>query len=69
LINKDELKNTFETEQDYILFEKGIQKHDLDPSLNAKKTRLTDEFTSDQVSMLSKEELKEILLKEKLIQK
>jgi len=69
LINKDELKNAFETEQDYILFEKGIQKHDLDPSLNAKKARLTDEFTSDKVSMLSKEELKEILLKEKLIQK
>jgi len=69
LINKDELRNAYETEQDYILFEKELHNHDLDPSLNAKKVRLTDQFSSELVDLLTKEELKEILLKEKLIQK
>jgi len=67
LINKDELRNAYETEHDYIVFEKELHNHDLDPALNAKKIKLTDQFSSERVDLLTKEELKEILLKEKLI--
>jgi len=69
LINQDELKNAYETNLEYILYEKDIQNHELDPALNAKKIELTDQYSSDRVELLSKDELKEILQKEKLIHK
>jgi len=69
LINKDELRNTYETSKDYIIFEKDILQHDLSPSLNVMKTELVDQYSSDNVELLDKEEIKKILVKENLMPK
>ncbi len=66
LISFDELSNTFENEQDYIIIDKQIQDgRSKDTSLN--KTTLKEQYSSDSVDLLSKDELKELLVKEKLI--
>jgi FlaA1/EpsC-like NDP-sugar epimerase len=66
LISFDELSNTFENEQDYIIIDKQIQEgRSKDTSLN--KTTLKEQYSSDSVDLLSKDELKELLVKEKLI--
>jgi len=67
LISKDEIRNVYETNEDYILFEEQTQVHDLDSIKSIKKAELTDSYSSDKVELLSKEELKQILLDEKLV--
>ena len=65
LISKDELRNTFETKEDYILFEKKMSQDN--EVLKLKKTSLTDQYSSDKVELLTKDELKNILTQENLI--
>ena len=67
LISKDEIRNVYETNEDYILFEEQTQVHDLDSIKSIKKAELTDSYSSDKVELISKEELKQILLDEKLV--
>lgn len=67
LISKDEIRNVYETNEDYILFEEQTQIHDLDSIKSIKKAELTDSYSSDKVELISKEELKQILLDEKLV--
>ena len=69
LINKNEIRNTYETDQDYIIFDKHFHFPDAPLVSEFKKTNLEDEYSSDKVDLLTKEELKEILIKEKLISK
>tara|TARA_Y100000817_G_scaffold308313_1_gene295864 strand:+ start:213 stop:1193 length:981 start_codon:yes stop_codon:yes gene_type:complete len=62
LLNIDELRNTVETDMDYILYN--------DPSRNKnnyQKTSMTEEYSSNNVKLLSKDELKEIILNEKIL--
>ncbi len=66
LISKDEIRNTFESEKDYVLFDKQMQNSDLE-SKTYKKTSLTNGYSSDKVELLTKEEIKEILIDENLI--
>jgi len=68
LINKDEIRNTFETNEDYVVFNENTsgEKINLD---KYHKTTLTDQYSSDSVELLSKDELKTILTKENLISK
>ena len=65
LINKDELKNTFETKEDYVLIEKQNQKSYQTQGL--KKSSLTEQYSSDKADLLTKDELKDILLNENLL--
>jgi len=67
LIGKEELRNTFESEEDYIIFEKQKQNYDYNLIKNIKNTTLKDDYSSNSVSLLTKDELKEILKKEKFI--
>ena len=67
LISKEELRNTFETEQDYIIFEKQNQNYDYNLIKNTKNTTLQDNYASNTVSLLTKDEIKEILVTENLI--
>jgi len=46
LISKDEIRNTFESEKDYVLFDKQMQNSDLE-SKTYKKTSLTNGYSSD----------------------
>ena len=63
LIIKDELKNTYENNDDYVIFDK--QDHELLPEFQL--SNLSGQYSSDKVKLLSKEELKQILTTEKLI--
>lgn len=66
LISFDELSNTFENEQDYIIIDKQIQEWgSKDPSLV--QTTLKKQYSSDSVELITKDNLKELLVKEKLI--
>ena len=66
LINKNEIRNTFETDKDYIIFEEETQNHKYD-EMKDKKSSLKDEYSSDKVELFSVKELKEILTEEKLL--
>ena len=69
LISKDEIRNTYETQEDYILFEEQTQHQTLKDIKSIKKANLTDRYSSDKVELLDKTELKKILLEQKLIVK
>ena len=66
LISFDELSNTFENEQDYIIIDKQIQNWFLKDS-NFVKTTLKEQYSSNNVELLTKNELKQVLIKEKLV--
>ena len=68
LISKDEIRNTYETQKDYILFEEQTQHHTLGDIKSIKKADLIDKYSSDKVELLTKNELKDILLAENLFQ-
>ena len=65
LISKDELRNTYESKLDYIIYDDQVQNDDLSMP-DIKKSNLNQEYSSDKVELLTKDELKQILLEEKL---
>jgi len=67
LINQDELKNTFEGKDDYIIFEKQTQNFDYSKVTGFKKTHLTEQYSSDNVPLLNKNELKKIIQEENFV--
>lgn len=69
LISKHEVRNTYDSSDDYILFDKQTQYHDIQEVKKLKKADLQDSYSSDKVNLLSKNELKDILVKQNLIQK
>jgi UDP-N-acetylglucosamine 4,6-dehydratase/5-epimerase len=58
LISYDELRNTFETEQDYIIIDKQLQ---INLKHNLQKAILDKQYSSDGVELISKKELVELL--------
>ena len=64
LINKSEIKYTYEDKNDYLLIDNQNP-----PKLNSKikKTSLNNEYSSDTVPLLSKDEIKKQLVQENLI--
>lgn len=64
LINQDELRYTFDDGEDYVV----TQKLDNLKKRGFKKANLQKQYSSDNVSLYSKDELKKILIKEKLVQ-
>ena len=69
LINNYELKNTFDISDDYLLFDKENKFLDQNNVSSFKPAQLSDAYSSDVVSLLTKDEIKEILIKEKMIPK
>jgi len=65
LINKNELRNTYKKNEDYVIFDKENQLNIETDDLS--ETSLSDEYSSDKAALFSKNELKEILIKEKLV--
>ena len=66
LINKFELRHTYETDDDYVI----LNEHPLDSTLdshNWKKSELSKPYISDNVDLLTKEELKTILKSSNLV--
>ena len=66
LISKDEIRNAYETHEDYILFDEQTQHHKIENGNTIRKANLEDRYSSDKVELLTKEEIKEMLIKEKL---
>ena len=70
LINEHEIRNTYENlDDDYVIYENQLSKQSHQYIPNTKKTSLTTGYSSDKVKTTSKEELKEILIKQNLIPK
>ena len=70
LINEHEIRNTYENQDnDYVIYENQLAKDSSITIPNVKKTSLSTEYSSDKVKITSKEELKEILIKQNLIPK
>jgi len=67
LINKDEIRTTYETNSDYIIFEDPTQEPYSNPNLSFKKTTLQEQYSSDKVDLLTKDEIKKLLVDEKLV--
>jgi len=69
LISKDEIRNTFEMEKDYIILDENIENTSAISKIKLKKPSFNHEYSSDKVEKLTKMELKEILQNEKIINK
>ena len=67
LISNDELRNTFENDDDYVIIDKQLQDLDFNKENTLVPTTLSYPYSSDKVELLTKEELKEILIKDKKI--
>ena len=67
MISKHELMNTYESEKDYIVYNYGGEGLDHKKRIPYKKTKLTQEYSSDDAPLLSKEDIKKIIIKESLI--
>ena len=66
LISNDEIRNTFEDKDDYVILENRVREEsEIIPNL--KRTTLKEQYSSDKVELLTKEELKQILLREKIL--
>ena len=68
LISTNEIRNSYETDDDYVLFESETQNHNLDSLENIKKSSLFEEYSSDKVDLLTIDELKSILTESGLVQ-
>lgn len=66
LISENEVRYSFETDKDYILYENEYQQSS-ENVFNYKRAKLTDRYSSDKVELLSIDELKNILINENLI--
>ena len=67
LINTDELRNTFENNEDYIVIDQQLQDSKFNEENILPRTKLNQAYSSDRVDLLTKDELKDILIKNKNI--
>ncbi len=68
LINADEMRYTWETDSIYIVFNPSVDEKIIKSKYpNLKKTKLLKPYSSDNVAKISKEELKDIIQKENLL--
>lgn len=67
LINNHELHNSFQLNEDYVIYDKYNEFLNQNESTKLKPCGLENEYSSDKVSLLTKNEIKSILVDEKLI--
>ena len=67
LISKNEIRSTYENNKDYIILDTQWQEKDFETEQKIRKTSLVDEYASNNVLLLTKNELEDILVQEKLI--
>lgn len=68
LISKHEIRNTYESKDDYIVYNFGGEGLDEKRTIPFKKTKLVDEYSSDIAELFTKDELKTIITKERLLE-
>ena len=64
LINSEELRNTFEVDNLYVILDKQMHPETFSKWNNLKETSLKDQYSSDKVEILTKEKLTDIIIKE-----
>ncbi len=64
LISQNEIPYTYESKDDYIIIMEGVKKLS---SKNFKKVNFSESYSSDKASLLSKNEIKKIIINEKLL--
>ena len=64
LINSEELRNTFEVDNLYVILDKQMHSDTISKWNNLKETSLKDQYSSDKVEILTKEKLIDIIIKE-----
>lgn len=69
LISKHELPNTYESDKDYVIFNYGGEELDTKRKIPYPKTKLKTEYSSDNVKLYTRNELKQIIKNENLIKK
>jgi UDP-N-acetylglucosamine 4,6-dehydratase/5-epimerase len=67
MISKHELMNTYESDKDYIVYNYGGEGLDEKRKISYRRTKLIEEYSSDEAELLSKDEIKKIIIKEGLI--
>lgn len=67
LIIVDELRNAFETDEDYIIISEQPHDKNIVKNKEFKRITLKQQYSSDKVKLLTKEELKKILIDNQLI--
>jgi len=61
LISSEEIRNTYEDEDDYVILQEKLPQI---TNQKLKKTSLKQEYSSDNVKLLDKEEIKKIFIKD-----
>ena len=67
LVSFDELRNTFEINEDYVIIDKQLQDSGYLKDNGLIQTKLCNQYSSDKVDILSVDELKELLVSQKLV--
>ena len=67
LINSEELRNTFEIDNLYVILDKQMHPTTFSKWNDLKETSLKDQYSSDKVEILTKEKLIDIIIKEGLL--
>jgi len=67
LINSEELRNTFEIDNLYVILDKQMHATTFSKWNDLKETSLKDQYSSNNVEILTKEKLIEIIIKEGLV--
>ena len=69
LIGADEIRNTYETDKDYVLIDKDIPFVNFTTFPNLEKTKLEKQYSSEKSTKLTKDEIKKIIKQEGLLLK
>ena len=64
LISGDEIRNTYESSKDYIIYNEVNDPLFEKPKIPYKTTKLKEDYSSENADMLTKNELKNLILKE-----
>lgn len=67
LLNKHEIRNAFENDDDYVLIDPTVIQINPLENPGLKKTSLQGEYSSDKVDLLTKDQIKKILIDERLV--
>ena len=66
LISFDEIRNVYETLDDYVIFENLESTTYSNPNIDFKPANLNDRYSSDKVQLLTKSELCDMFIQEKI---
>ena len=67
LISSEEIRNTYEIDQYYVILDKQMNDDSFGKWKNLNEANLKEQYSSDKVELLTKNELIEILINEKII--